>query len=641
MWQRHDQGAAGEEAPARAHVDRGRARRRVHLGHVRAHRHPRQRLRQPLRRDDEGDRRRRARTKRDARRPTTRRMQSREPGAREPRAGRRGCPGREGRARRRAGLRHRSSARTATPSRTAAAADVRVRVAAAAVRPVEPRHPGPQAAGPTQIVLDENTADDVGVHARRPRYRSCSSERHAREVRARRRLPLRRQRQRRRVHASRASRPPTAHRVSAATASGTGSTSAAKPGVSEDQLARERPPARSPTTAAPTPTRSSRARSSPTSSANNVEGPARLPQHVPARLRDHRPVRRLVHHLQHVLDHRRPAVAGARLAPRAGRVGQAGHAFGRRRSLRRRAAVVGARTRARRARRHRAPGPARRVRLRPPEPGAGDPAAHDHRRVRSRVPSSRSCRRRRRRAAPARVPPVAAMRDTAAIATSGAAPLPDRWAARGHRHRPPRARASSATWARDRSPAARRARRLRRIPRLHRRGDAQPARGAARLARSSAGSPHGSGACRACWRARTRCATRAAPRPRASALMIGLALVTLVAIIGASAKQSFTNIIDDTVRAEWLIQGKGFFNRGFTPAIAQSLQQELPDAKVVQFRSGEFDRRRRAATTSRGEPRRRGRDRHQAASRRRPRRVRRRRRPRVQGRREGQRLEDR
>jgi putative ABC transport system permease protein len=74
----------------------------------------------------------------------------------------------------------------------------------------------------------------------------------------------------------------------------------------------------------------------------------------------------------------------------------------------------------------------------------------------------------------------------------------------------------------------------------------------------------------------------------ASALMIGLALVTLVAIIGASAKQSFTNIIDDTVRAEWLIQGKGFFNRGFTPAIAQSLQQQLPDAKVVQFRSGEF-----------------------------------------------------
>jgi putative ABC transport system permease protein len=74
----------------------------------------------------------------------------------------------------------------------------------------------------------------------------------------------------------------------------------------------------------------------------------------------------------------------------------------------------------------------------------------------------------------------------------------------------------------------------------------------------------------------------------ASALMIGLALVTLVAIIGATAKQSFTNIIDDSVRAEWLIQGKGFFSRGFTPAIAESLRQKLPGAHVVEFRQGEF-----------------------------------------------------
>jgi putative ABC transport system permease protein len=72
----------------------------------------------------------------------------------------------------------------------------------------------------------------------------------------------------------------------------------------------------------------------------------------------------------------------------------------------------------------------------------------------------------------------------------------------------------------------------------------------------------------------------------ASALMIGLALVTLVAIIGASAKQSFTNIIDDTVRADWLIQGKGFFNRGFSPELAASLRQKLPGAQVVEFREG-------------------------------------------------------
>jgi putative ABC transport system permease protein len=72
----------------------------------------------------------------------------------------------------------------------------------------------------------------------------------------------------------------------------------------------------------------------------------------------------------------------------------------------------------------------------------------------------------------------------------------------------------------------------------------------------------------------------------ASALMIGLALITLVAIIGASAKQSFSDIIDSTVKAEWLIQGKGFFNRGFTPEIAQSLRQKLPGAELVEFRQG-------------------------------------------------------
>jgi putative ABC transport system permease protein len=40
----------------------------------------------------------------------------------------------------------------------------------------------------------------------------------------------------------------------------------------------------------------------------------------------------------------------------------------------------------------------------------------------------------------------------------------------------------------------------------------------------------------------------------ASALMIGLALVTLVSIIGASAKQSFSQIIDDSLRADFLVQ---------------------------------------------------------------------------------------
>ena len=42
-------------------VDRGRARRRVHVGHVRAHRHARQRVRRPVHRHHEGHRRRRPR----------------------------------------------------------------------------------------------------------------------------------------------------------------------------------------------------------------------------------------------------------------------------------------------------------------------------------------------------------------------------------------------------------------------------------------------------------------------------------------------------------------------------------------------------------------------------------------------------
>ena len=72
----------------------------------------------------------------------------------------------------------------------------------------------------------------------------------------------------------------------------------------------------------------------------------------------------------------------------------------------------------------------------------------------------------------------------------------------------------------------------------------------------------------------------------ASALMIGLALVTLVAIIGASTKQSFSNIFDTSIRADWLVQGKGFFSRGFPPEIAAQLRDQLPGAEIVEVRQG-------------------------------------------------------
>ena len=75
----------------------------------------------------------------------------------------------------------------------------------------------------------------------------------------------------------------------------------------------------------------------------------------------------------------------------------------------------------------------------------------------------------------------------------------------------------------------------------------------------------------------------------ASALMIGLALITLVAVIGASAKKSFSSIIDDSVRADFIVTPEGFFSEGFTPEIAAQIRDELPDASVVEFRQGMFE----------------------------------------------------
>ncbi|MET0628704.1 MAG: FtsX-like permease family protein [Acidimicrobiia bacterium] len=74
----------------------------------------------------------------------------------------------------------------------------------------------------------------------------------------------------------------------------------------------------------------------------------------------------------------------------------------------------------------------------------------------------------------------------------------------------------------------------------------------------------------------------------AAALMIGLALITLVAIIGASAKASFSSIIDDSVRSDFIVTPKTFFGGGFTPDVATQIRDELPDASVVEFRDGFF-----------------------------------------------------
>ena len=71
----------------------------------------------------------------------------------------------------------------------------------------------------------------------------------------------------------------------------------------------------------------------------------------------------------------------------------------------------------------------------------------------------------------------------------------------------------------------------------------------------------------------------------AAALMIGLGLVSFVAIFGASIKDSFAHIIDDTVKADFLVTG-GF--EGFPSEAATAIRDALPDAQVVEFRNGSF-----------------------------------------------------
>ena len=65
-----------------------------------------------------------------------------------------------------------------------------------------------------------------------------------------------------------------------------------------------------------------------------AEGGARVLPDRAARLRVHRPVRGRLHHLQHVLDHRRAANAGARAVPGARCAAASGHDVGHRRGVR-------------------------------------------------------------------------------------------------------------------------------------------------------------------------------------------------------------------------------------------------------------------------------------------------------------------
>jgi putative ABC transport system permease protein len=70
----------------------------------------------------------------------------------------------------------------------------------------------------------------------------------------------------------------------------------------------------------------------------------------------------------------------------------------------------------------------------------------------------------------------------------------------------------------------------------------------------------------------------------ASALMIGLTLVSMVAVLAASLKGSFTETIRGQSTADFVLSPKGFFP--FSPAAAERIQEELPDATVIEYRVG-------------------------------------------------------
>lgn len=85
--------------------------------------------------------------------------------------------------------------------------------------------------------------------------------------------------------------------------------------------------------------------------------------------------------------------------------------------------------------------------------------------------------------------------------------------------------------------------------------------------------------------------SRRSPRRTAStgaALMVGLALVTLVAMFASSLKASIDSALSSTVKADLIVMGQSFAQTGFSPQIARGLD-ELPEVEVASpFRFGEW-----------------------------------------------------
>ncbi|CAN5287493.1 ABC transporter permease [soil metagenome] len=73
----------------------------------------------------------------------------------------------------------------------------------------------------------------------------------------------------------------------------------------------------------------------------------------------------------------------------------------------------------------------------------------------------------------------------------------------------------------------------------------------------------------------------------AAALIVGLALVTLVTVFAASARKSTSRVIDDVFHADFVVAAAGG-SASFSPEVAERLRQVPEVAVVAEFRQGPF-----------------------------------------------------
>jgi putative ABC transport system permease protein len=73
----------------------------------------------------------------------------------------------------------------------------------------------------------------------------------------------------------------------------------------------------------------------------------------------------------------------------------------------------------------------------------------------------------------------------------------------------------------------------------------------------------------------------------AAALMVGVALMTLVAILGASITSTLDDVLSSDFKAEYVLRTQNF--TPLSPQAAESVRRELPGSRVTEFRFGNFE----------------------------------------------------